>query len=156
MGEYFSYTNAFNPLPCVEVLIWYAYDMYPISPTTPATVVPWKPEESLVACMESYVGSISAYFGIYLASDLEEIRGDATERDATDVGIFYSAWGLMWIHSAYAMYCLKGTDYGNTLETSYVNPFKKAENLSPALYDSLTDTFSDETLDTIITAFKES
>jgi len=108
--DYYSYMNMFNPLPCAEILLSIAYKMYPISGTVGAK--PWDTAESFEGCTESYIGSISAYFGIYLASDLISVRGDESERDGMDVAAFYAAWGLMWIHSSYANYCLTGSRYG--------------------------------------------
>jgi hypothetical protein len=108
--DYYSYTNMLNPLPCAEIILSIASKMYPVTGTVGAS--PWETTESFEGCTESYIGSISAYFGIYLASDLVSVRGDESKRDAMDVGTFYAAWGLMWIHSAYANYCLTGSEYG--------------------------------------------
>merc|ERR1712146_634917 len=124
--DYYSYTNMINPMPCAEILISAGYEMYPTSVQIP--VSPWKPVESFNSCMESYIGSISAYFGIYMASDLVDLRGNELERDPLDVGIFYAAWGLMWIHSSYANYCIGS--YGNLPAGSGI--------VASAMYDGLT------------------
>merc|ERR1711912_156128 len=95
--------------------------------------------------MESYIGSISAYFGIYLASDLVEVRGYEGDRNPLEVGIYYAAWGLMWIHSSYANYCLVGADYGSKLTPPAIgNPFMASKKLGKALYDPAKDKVNDQ------------
>merc|ERR1712054_55482 len=82
-------------------------------------------------------GTIAAYFGMYITSDLESIRGSASERDPVEVATFYAAWGLMWIHSAYANYCLSGEEYGEpsiVWGNSDVNPVSDLAELAKRVY----------------------
>merc|ERR1712139_691954 len=131
--DYFSCTNMLNPLPCAEIILAQAYDLYPAGSGDVLEVIPWYPGESFAGCMESYIGSISAYFGLYMASDLEELRPLAS-RDGMEVAIFYAAWGLMWIHSSYANYCLTGSSYGSTLASPGSNIVEKFKELGPKVY----------------------
>merc|ERR1712139_494588 len=111
-----------------------AYALYPPGPRDVLEVIPWVPQESFAGCMESYIGSISAYFGLYITSDLEELRPIA-DRDGLEIGIFYAAWGLMWIHSSYANYCLTGSSYGSSLAPpDRANVVDKFKTLGPKVY----------------------
>jgi len=133
--DYFSYTNVINPVPCAEVILAQAYAMYPAGSGDVLEVIPWMPSESFAGCMESYIGSISAYFALYITSDLEELRPIAG-RDALEIGIFYAAWGLMWIHSSYANYCLTGSSYGSSLAPARGNKVAAFKSLGQNVYPS--------------------
>merc|ERR1719502_196736 len=133
---YYSYMNALNPAPCAEILLTYAANMYPIPAGTQLETFPWQPMESFAQCLESYVGSITAYFAIYMASDLESLRSS----EGLDQMIFYAAWGLMWIHSAYANYDLCANSYGSfaSMDGLGENPWDTFSN-GDGTYKSLVD-----------------
>merc|ERR1719502_603567 len=136
--DYYSYTNMVNPLPCAEVLLSAAAGLYPST----GTFVPWQPTESFKGCTESYIGSIIAYFGLYMASDLVALRGDEFHRDPLDVITFYVAWGLMWIHSAYANYCLSGEAYGPESQLDTIN-YSAQKLKAELLHDALEAQYDD-------------
>jgi hypothetical protein len=122
---YFSYTNAFNPMPCAEALLTLTVDYVNSAPglstggfssTNPAPGT-WVMYESFYECSQSYIASLSAYFAIYLASQLADTYhpalydSDITAADIQFHLMFYGMWGLWWIHSAYPNYDLE-TEYG--------------------------------------------
>jgi len=122
---YFSYTNAFNPMPCAEALLTLTVDYVNSAPglstggfssTNPAPGT-WVMYESFYECSQSYIASLSAYFAIYLASQLADTYwphfydADVTAADIQFHFMFYGMWGLWWVHSAYPNYDLD-TEYG--------------------------------------------
>merc|ERR1719502_1853915 len=148
--DYFSYTNMVNPIPCAEIILAQAYALYPAAPGDILDVIPWTPAESFAGCMESYIGSITAYFFLYITSDLEELRPIAG-RDGLELGIFYAAWGLMWIHSSYANYCLTGSSYGSTLSPPGANVVSKFKTLGPKVYPNEESGLNEAILSQIVT-----
>merc|ERR1712146_614235 len=68
--------------------------------------------------------------------------GSASERDPVEVATFYAAWGLVWIHSAYANYCLSGDEYGEpsiVWGNSDENPVKDLSDKAKQVYSDRYD-----------------
>jgi len=121
-AEYYSYTNMFNPAPCLEVVIaqLYLYDKYLGDAHYPADALsPFIPFEDYDYCATSYTATVGMYYGIYLASDIASIPAletdfqDIVDTDGTydedemTVAIgYWAAWGLIYVHMAYPNYPL--------------------------------------------------
>merc|ERR1712146_563962 len=71
-------------------------------------------------------------------------------RDGLEIGIFYAAWGLMWIHSSYANYCLTGSSYGSTLSPPGANVVSKFKTLGPKVYPNEESGLNEAILDEIV------
>merc|ERR1711871_972184 len=112
--SYFSYMNMFNPMPCAEVLISNVYESLKTNGINLAPgMEPFKPLETFAECTETYLGTIKAYYGTYLASDLEAFRGGKDwEEDWLEHTTFVLAWGLMYVHMTYPNYPLCSTYKG--------------------------------------------
>merc|ERR1719502_1548967 len=115
-AKYYSYMNMFNPMPCAEVLISNVYESLKTNGINLAPgMEPFKPLETFAECTETYLGTIKAYYGTYLASDLEAFRGGKDwEEDWLEHTTFVLAWGLMYVHMTYPNYPLCATKgYGD-------------------------------------------
>jgi len=124
---YYSYMNMFNPMPCAEVLVSNVYESLKTNGITVAAgLEPFVPAETFYECTETYLGTLKAYYTTYLASDLEEFRGDKDwETDWLEHSTFVLAWGLMYVHLTYPNYPLCGGKYG-------VNAFYGGDSTDPA------------------------
>merc|ERR1712139_78976 len=102
--NYYSYTNAFNPVPCAEVALGH-YAKYVEDTVANIDTRDWKekwvPHETLEKCAYSYLASVEAYAELWFYSQL---IGQAYNRDHLFWLSFYGMWGLWWIHSSYPGY----------------------------------------------------
>jgi hypothetical protein len=135
-SEYYSYTNMFNPVPCVEVLIaqMYLYDKHMGDAHYPGDALsPFIPHEDFDYCSSSYTATVEMYYSVYLAADIGSIPAMETDlQDIVDsngnydetellmaVG-YWAAWGLIYIHMAYPNYplCTSGNNdfYGDAFQ----------------------------------------
>merc|ERR1712167_537077 len=124
-SEYYSYMNALNPMPCMEVVYASTYSFIS-SQLVSGLASPWTPYETFWECTESYGASMQAYMDVYLSSllieSMEVFDGDTWAALSDDqlldglmkIAGFYGAWGLAWVHSTYPNYKL-GSTYGTPL-----------------------------------------
>merc|ERR1719231_1331024 len=96
---YYSYFNMINPFPCAEVLVGETYlmmemaDKYAFSWHGPRPFVPY---EKLEQCVESFAGTMDAYFGTFLGINMMEVRDFDVEDDGDVIqaAIHYANFGL--------------------------------------------------------------
>merc|ERR1712054_739384 len=103
----------FNPMPCGEVILsaihkTLKYNAISFAPNK----VPFTPKETFFDCSMTYIGTLSAYYSTYLASDLEDFRGGKDwENGWLEHVTFNLAWGLLFVHMTYPFYPMCG-EYG--------------------------------------------
>merc|ERR1712139_562095 len=111
-STYFSYTNAVNPFPCSEAAVGAAYKwMQDTMPQVDLSDVKtsWVPWETVDQCSYHYLATAEAYGEYYVKSYLSSQNED---RSALFIALFFSMWGLFWVHSAYPYYPeVKGANF---------------------------------------------
>merc|ERR1711871_167724 len=125
--DYYSYTTAFDPMPCKEALIsmtWaYVSTLPGVSYPMPSDV--WMPHETFQQCSETWFATVTAYSLTYVASALVEENEAYTfgniETDMTHIMFFYAFFGLFWIHSSYPNYILSDVP-GHTIADNGYGP----------------------------------
>merc|ERR1719473_640342 len=129
---YYSYTNAVNPFPCAEAAIGNAYKW--IADTTaidlsemPTTWVPWDTPE---ACAYQYLATAEAYGEYYAKSYLWSQNED---RSPMLIAMFFSMWGVFWVHSAYPYYPGSGRPTSMSFPSFSATPGMDLEDVAEAL-----------------------
>merc|ERR1711907_549490 len=115
MGEYYSYTNMFNPVPCLEVLLAqvYLYDKFLGDAAYPAdSLPPFIPFEDYDLCAASYTATVAMYYEIYLAADIGMFPAMETDfQDILDTQ-YYNDNELMLAIGYWAVWSLIYVDMG--------------------------------------------
>merc|ERR1711988_954058 len=119
--EYYSYTNMFNPVPCLEVLLAqvYLYDKFLGDASYPAdSLPPFLPFEDYDLCAASYTATVSMYYELYLAADIAMFPAMETDfQDILDTKYYsdnelmiaigyWAVWSLIYVHMSYPNYPL--------------------------------------------------
>jgi hypothetical protein len=105
----YSYTFALNPFPCLETLVGDTIGVMSNLGVDTTDAQYWATGETMQSCVDSFIASAHAYTEMYLTSSLYEIN-PIYDTDTWMEGaemyfvIFYTYFGLMWIHSSYANY----------------------------------------------------
>jgi len=119
-SDYYSYTTAFDPMPCKEALLsmtWaYVSSLPGVSYSMTSDM--WLPHETFQQCSETWFATVEAYSLTYLASALFEenpaYQFNNPESDIVSLFMFYAFFGIFWIHSSYPNYILTDVPgYGN-------------------------------------------
>lgn len=105
-GDYYSYTNIFNPAPCAEAAA--GWTVAYLKATVPS--VDWSavsgifvPQESAQQCTATFIATLEAYTETYFTSALWGDE-DVAERNPVFWLSFFSLWSMWWIHNAYPNY----------------------------------------------------
>merc|ERR1712139_318512 len=107
--DYYSYTNAVNPFPCSEVLAATTYSYFAGLGISVMGMSYWTPGETLLECAETWLATTEAYTATYLTSGLVTENPHYTlslDYSAPFLLIFYTYFGLLWIHSTCPYYDL--------------------------------------------------
>merc|ERR1712188_106756 len=106
----YSYTFAVNPFPCIEAELGLTVAALDSDGYDVSGIPTWSFGETTAACAESFIASTVAYTYPYLTSSLYDINpiydSDYKRGEELYLAIFYTFFGLMWIHSSYANYAL--------------------------------------------------
>merc|ERR1719453_660341 len=120
-SDYYSYTTAFDPMPCKEALLSMAWAYVSTLPGVSYSSMPsemWLPHETFQQCSETWFATVEAYTLTYVASALFEqnpaYQFNNPEADLMSIVMFYALFGIFWIHSSYPNYILSDVPgYGN-------------------------------------------
>jgi len=113
-SSYYSYTTVVDPVPCKEALVSMAWAYIDSLPFVSSSVMPaemWLPGETFLKCSADWIATVEAYTMTYFSSQLFEEHpvhtGLASDSQMVLFNfMFYAAFGLQWIHSAYPNYIL--------------------------------------------------
>merc|ERR1719231_124824 len=98
---YYSYFKMMNPFPCAEVLVGETY-IYLENGSKGSMKWqgprPFVPFENLENCVESFAGTLDAYFATFLGANMMEVRDFdfEAEGDGIQAAVYYANFGLSY------------------------------------------------------------